>query len=281
MRAGNAGRDRRGEHRDAGTGAAGEEEADRVDEERVGEHEHDDREREDPHTGGRATEVQRRHRARGHRAGAEHRRLPARHRAEHHQQRDAGNQLCPERQTAQQRPREREDERDVGAGHGEQMRQARGAELLLDVTGQLPRVAEEEAGHQRALRRRQVPATGENPGAEKVGRAVQRRTSGVERAQLDGVEARHGVPPSEALVVAAEGLEPPRHLHLVTRLEESQLSGGVATGGDEHGSCSGGASADAGDAGEDARVVLPSVGVVGQRRRDRRRGACVPGGGER
>ena len=54
----------------------------------------------------------------------------------------------------------------------------------------------------------QVPATGENTDAEKVGRAVQRRTSGVERAQLDGVETRHGVPPSEALVVAAEGLEP-------------------------------------------------------------------------
>src|SRR2546423_10273955 len=127
------------------------------------------------------------------------------------------------------------------------MRQARGAELLLDVTRQLPRVAEEEAGHQRALRRRQVPATGENPSAEKVRRAVQRRTSGVERAQLDGIEARHGVPPSEPLVVAAEGLEPPRHLHLVARLEKSQLAGGIAARDDEHGAPSGGASADAGN----------------------------------
>src|SRR5438270_9058330 len=135
------------------------------------------------------------------------------------------------------------------------MSQARGAELLLDVTRQLPRVAEEEAGHQRALRRRQMPPSGENPGAEKVGRAVQRRTSGVERAQLDGVEARHGVPPSEALVVAAEGLEPPRHLHLVTRLEESQLAGGIAARDDEQGAPSGGASAEAGHAGEAARVV--------------------------
>src|SRR5213079_2493831 len=50
--------------------AAREEEADRVDEERVGEHEHDDREGEDPDAGSRATEVQRRHRARRHGAGA-------------------------------------------------------------------------------------------------------------------------------------------------------------------------------------------------------------------
>src|SRR2546430_17090958 len=103
---------------------------------------------------------------------------------------------------------------DVLTGHGKQMRQARGAELLLDVRRQLPRIAEEEAGHQRALRRRQVPATGENPGAEKVRRAVQRRTSGVERAQLHGIESRHSVPPSEPLVVAAEGLETTRHLPL-------------------------------------------------------------------
>src|SRR6266480_4275405 len=104
------------------------------------------------------------------------------------------------------------------------MSQARGAELLLDVSRQLPRVAEQEPGHQRALRRRQVPATGQDPGAEKVGRAVQRRTGRLERAQLDGVEARHCVAPSETLVVAAEGLEPARHLHLVARLEESQLA---------------------------------------------------------
>src|SRR3981081_465424 len=101
------------------------------------------------------------------------------------------------------------------------MSQGRGAGLLLDVTGQLPCVAEQEPGHQRALRRRQMPAPGENAGAEKVGRAVQRRTSGVERSQLAGVEARHGVPPPEALVVAAEGLEPARHFDLVARLEES------------------------------------------------------------
>src|SRR5256885_13678302 len=87
-----------------------------------------------------------------------------------------------------------------------------------------------------------MPPSGENPGAEKVGRAVQRRTSGFERAQLDGVEARHGVPPSEALAVAAERLEPARHLHLVARLEESQLAGGLATrGGGRRGPPRGGA----------------------------------------
>src|SRR5439155_23698851 len=131
------------------------------------------------------------------------------------------------------------------------------AELLLDVTRKLARVAEQEPGHQGALRRRQMPATGEDPGAEKVGCAVQRRTSGLERAQLDGVEARHRVPPSEALVVPAEGLEPAGHLHLVTRLEESQLAGRTAAGGDEHGARPGGAPADARDAGADGRVGRP------------------------
>jgi hypothetical protein len=105
---------------------------------------------------------------------------------------------------------------------------------------------------------------------------VQRRASRLEREQLDGVEARDRVLPPQAFVVAGEGLEPARHHHPVARLEESQLAGSVPAGGDEHGAASGGTPVDPCDADEHACVVLLTVGIADQRRRDRRRSACVP-----
>ena len=79
---------RRGEHRDAGAGAAREQEADRVEEERVGEQRAPATARASTRSAGRGTtEVQRGHRARRHRARPQHRRLPARHRPEQHERR--------------------------------------------------------------------------------------------------------------------------------------------------------------------------------------------------
>jgi hypothetical protein len=161
------------------------------------------------------------------------------------------------------------------------MGEPRGAELLLDVAEELSGVAEQEPGHQRALGRRQITATSEDPGTQRVRRSVQRRAGGLEREQLDDVEARHRVPPPQPFVVAGEGLEPSRQLHLVARLEQSQLAGRVAARGDDHDAATGGAVIDPSDADEHARVVLLAVGVLDQRRRDRRRRACVRGCSER
>src|SRR5918994_7567914 len=161
------------------------------------------------------------------------------------------------------------------------MSESRGAELLLDVARQLPRVAEQEPGHQAALRRRQVTAAGEDPGAQRVGRAVQLRAGGLEGEQLDGVEAGHCVPPSQPLVVAGEWLEPSRQFDFVARFEQTQLAGGVAGGGGEHDAAAGRAAVDARHPDEHARVVLLAVGVLDERRRDRRGSARVPGRSER
>src|SRR4029450_956170 len=106
------------------------------------------------------------------------------------------------------------------------MSQSGRAELLLDVTRQLARVTEQETGHEGAFGRRQVASPGQTPGAESVGRPLQRPAGGLEREQLDGVEARNRVPPPESLVVAGEGLQPTRHRHLLPRLEAPQLAGG-------------------------------------------------------
>jgi hypothetical protein len=126
-----------------------------VEQERVGNEQCGGSEREHTQPVGRPTEISRDESDRRHRDRAEHGWLPARHRAEHHEQRDAGGEPTEEAETTQERGTQREDERDVLARYGGEVRESRQTESLGDVVGHASGVAEEEAGEQGPVDRRE------------------------------------------------------------------------------------------------------------------------------
>ena len=81
--------------------------------------------------------------------GAQHRRLPARHRAEHREDREPADETRGEAPPAQHRLGDRQRERDVRARHREQVAEAGGAEVVDEIRRDRAGVAEDEAGEQR------------------------------------------------------------------------------------------------------------------------------------
>ena len=197
---------------------------------------HRRREREHAQPGGRAAEVQREQRARGHRARAQHRRLPAGHRAEH-----ARGPRAPRRRRPTAASR-----RSTGRRARARTRRCRptprarcdspAARNCVDDVGRGGRGCR-RAGTRRAARARL--------GGERVGarRARRPRTAFATRSERDRragastrARARRSAPTAcrhrKRVVEAVERAEPAREHDVVAGLEHAEPTGGVAVGVD-------------------------------------------------
>ena len=211
-----------------------------MEQERIHDQQADRGEREDPARGDRPTEERRGHHERRHRARPEHRRLPAGHRAEHHQDREPADEPAAEPQRAEQRLGDREDERDVGAGDREQVAEAGVAEVVDEIVRDRTGVAEQEAGEQRAFGRRAGPRRRAAPRRATGSRAGRAVSGATERDQLVTrsvpTACRHRKRVSKPL----QRLERARRPDPVAGLEHPQLRGLLAAADEQDGAVTGG-----------------------------------------
>jgi hypothetical protein len=164
-----------GQQGDAQGGAHGQLEPERARQERVDEEQAGDGEGEDPCARGRATHRVGGGHHGGHRRGPQHRRLEAGQQREEGEDAEGDGPPWAQAQAAQQRPAEDEDEGDVLAGHGEQVGQACGPEVVGHLHRLAAVVAEHHAGEQRppVVAERFGPP-GEGP-AQRVGEPARQR----------------------------------------------------------------------------------------------------------
>lgn len=193
---GEAGDDGRREQQHARARGDAEPEAHRSGEERVDEQEGAHGERQVAEPAGGPARGARPHRHHGHDRRPHHRRLEPGEEGEPGHRAGRQHEPGPEAQPAQQGSRDGEHEEHVGPGDGQQVRQARGAEVGRELGGLRPVVAEGQPGEQRpvAIRQRRRAPVERAPkpvGHRGVRRSAADRGHGLD-AEPAGQVPRHG-----------------------------------------------------------------------------------------
>ena len=196
-------------------------------EQRVDEHERRDRQRQDADRGRRPPEGRGAERQAGHGDGPEHRRLPAGQDAEGHEDPDAGEQAAPQRQPSEHGRGDRQDERHVLPGDGEEVRQAGGPEVV-DLGGRLlPVVTEDEAGEEGPPLVRQRGGAAHQRPAELVGEAAHRPAGARVAGRRHDEGAADVTPREEGAARFADRAAAPVDRDLLSRQHRRQHGGGV------------------------------------------------------
>ena len=186
-------------------------EADRADEKRIDEHERGDGEREAPQAGHRPAHRGREQRHPGHRHRPDHRWLPPGRGAEDRQHRRRGGQPRAERETSKTGRGQREGERDVLPGDGEQVGQPCGAEVLHVSRILAAVVAQHDPGEQRSPLGGKAASTADDELPDAIGETSERGPAVTVLSAFD----RHppgevaGCQPASSHLV--ESREPPFH----------------------------------------------------------------------
>ena len=180
----------------------------------------------------------------GHRRGAQHRRLPTRHRAEHREDGSPPTSRVASRRRRSTGSAIASANATLAPGHGEQVAEARGAEVVDEVRRDGAGVAEHEAGEQRTRGGREGVGAAQHHAARRVGDHEPRPV----RAR-DGVHALHldrgdGVAPAQPRREPREWGEPAAQPDPVTGLEHPQRALLVARDAEEHGAAARGAAVD-------------------------------------